>query len=447
MVEIVSKLRNLVKHHLSLSLAILFVLNLLLIVTYHYRSDLSQSRQNIIHSALNLQYSIRSSVYYALVLEKGNSTQLNSTEKQIQNKAMNSIQHVNLYLNNLIRGLEPVKEDEMKRLIESLKVLNSSTRDILKLAQDFLGSRELASEALGGSLAAKMVALESKVDSILEHVKSEIGLIGRSQKQQDIYLERIFITSILIVFSFLFLYCLPMLNGLMQKLKIRENIDKTDIKQNEESSFNEEKDSPASPSYKDIDSENKEHTIVEDQVSKKVDTSIQWSEDAPKAKSQPQVKINSYQPTQFSHNENKVEPSNKGEKIEKHSSSLISILVVDDSEMNRLIVSQFLKSEKHSLVFAENGEEAVQKFKESSFDVVFMDIQMPVMDGWEATAQIRAYEKKSQIEPCCIVALTALGRDTDVEKSVKAGCDHHFTKPVKKGKLQSFIGMYSKKAS
>ena len=71
---------------------------------------------------------------------------------------------------------------------------------------------------------------------------------------------------------------------------------------------------------------------------------------------------------------------------------------------------------------------------------------MPVMDGWEATELIRKYEKEKHLEPCCIVALTALGRDCDIERSIQMGCNYHYTKPVKKMILQDIIGGFKKTA-
>jgi CheY-like chemotaxis protein len=68
-----------------------------------------------------------------------------------------------------------------------------------------------------------------------------------------------------------------------------------------------------------------------------------------------------------------------------------------------------------------------------------MDIQMPIMDGLEATRQIRAWEEKNRIAPTPIVALTAHAMDGDDKKSLEAGCDSHVTKPISKKKLLEII--------
>ena len=88
---------------------------------------------------------------------------------------------------------------------------------------------------------------------------------------------------------------------------------------------------------------------------------------------------------------------------------------------------------------AENGVEAFRKFKEHEFDLVLMDLQMPKMDGYEATRRIKQWEEKKELKPTPIVALTAHALTEDIKKTKKLGFDSHFTKPIKKAKLINLI--------
>ena len=88
----------------------------------------------------------------------------------------------------------------------------------------------------------------------------------------------------------------------------------------------------------------------------------------------------------------------------------------------------------------------MDKFTEAKYDLVLMDIEMPVMDGYAATKKIREWEKKQKKEPTPIVALTAHALKEHEEKSKEAGCDGHITKPIKKAKLMETIQEYTKES-
>jgi len=88
---------------------------------------------------------------------------------------------------------------------------------------------------------------------------------------------------------------------------------------------------------------------------------------------------------------------------------------------------------------AYNGQEGVHLFQNGTYDLVLMDIQMPVMDGYEATKIIRAWEKEKQRYPTPILALTAHALNEDEQKSLAAGCSAHLTKPVHKANLLEVI--------
>jgi CheY-like chemotaxis protein len=84
---------------------------------------------------------------------------------------------------------------------------------------------------------------------------------------------------------------------------------------------------------------------------------------------------------------------------------------------------------------AENGQIAVDKFKGNKYDIVLMDIQMPVMDGFTATKTIRDWEKKNHRSETPILALTAYAMKEDRSKTMGVGCSDYLTKPLKKEKL------------
>ncbi|MBF0370108.1 MAG: PAS domain S-box protein [Magnetococcales bacterium] len=115
------------------------------------------------------------------------------------------------------------------------------------------------------------------------------------------------------------------------------------------------------------------------------------------------------------------------------------ILLADDAQDNRDLMAAFLRKTPHHLQMAENGDEAVRFFQAQSFDLVLMDVQMPIMDGYEATRRIRAWETAQGISPTPIVALTANAMKEDQWKTVEAGCDMHLTKPIRRGRLLEMI--------
>lgn len=111
------------------------------------------------------------------------------------------------------------------------------------------------------------------------------------------------------------------------------------------------------------------------------------------------------------------------------------LLLVDDSDDNRMIIKAFLKAAPITVETAVNGEEAVAKFTAGRHDLIFMDMQMPVMDGYEATKKIRAWEEKSGFPKTHIVAFSASVLKEDIDKALASGCSSYLTKPVKKAAL------------
>jgi CheY-like chemotaxis protein len=105
----------------------------------------------------------------------------------------------------------------------------------------------------------------------------------------------------------------------------------------------------------------------------------------------------------------------------------LRVLLVEDNDINRLYASSILKTWGCSVESAENGFVAVEKVRNEHFDIVLMDIQMPVMDGFEATKNIRAFTKPKSNIP--IIALTANATRRDVEKCLAEGMDDCIAKP------------------
>jgi len=119
------------------------------------------------------------------------------------------------------------------------------------------------------------------------------------------------------------------------------------------------------------------------------------------------------------------------------------VLLVDDVEANRRVVELFLKSSNVSIVHAENGKIALEKFTEEPFDLVLMDMEMPVMDGLEATRRIRAWEQEKREYKTPIIALTAHAFQEHRQKTMDAGCTEFLAKPIKKQALINIIDLFA----
>ncbi len=111
------------------------------------------------------------------------------------------------------------------------------------------------------------------------------------------------------------------------------------------------------------------------------------------------------------------------------------ILLVDDSEFNRILIKEYLKNTNHVITEAENGKTALEKVKHGDFDIILMDMQMPVMDGYTATKEIRDWEKQNNHFHTPIIAITAYALKQEQERSISVGCDHHISKPILKDSL------------
>jgi CheY-like chemotaxis protein len=110
------------------------------------------------------------------------------------------------------------------------------------------------------------------------------------------------------------------------------------------------------------------------------------------------------------------------------------ILLVEDNEMNRDMLSRRLVRARYEVIIAEDGARGVAMATSDRPDLILMDMSLPVIDGWEATRRIKATPELRKIP---IIALTAHAMATDREKALEAGCDDYDTKPIE---LQRLLG-------
>ena len=117
------------------------------------------------------------------------------------------------------------------------------------------------------------------------------------------------------------------------------------------------------------------------------------------------------------------------------------ILVVEDNEMNRDMLSRRLARKNYEVLVAVDGGEGVVMARSEAPDLILMDMSLPVVDGWEATRQLKASAETKAIP---IIALTAHAMSGDREKAMEAGCDDYDTKPVELprllGKIEALLG-------
>lgn len=123
----------------------------------------------------------------------------------------------------------------------------------------------------------------------------------------------------------------------------------------------------------------------------------------------------------------------------------LRILLAEDSEENVFVVQSYLRGAGYQLDVAENGESAFRKFASGEYDLVLMDVRMPVIDGHEATRMIRDWESEQERGPTPILALTAHALPTEIQKSLDAGCTAHLTKPIRKRALLEAIELYARR--
>src|SRR5687768_9707956 len=106
---------------------------------------------------------------------------------------------------------------------------------------------------------------------------------------------------------------------------------------------------------------------------------------------------------------------------------MTKILLVEDNEMNRDMLSRRLERKGYQVVLAVDGQEGVEKAASEAPDVVLMDMSLPVLDGWEATRRLKAAPATAHLP---VIALTAHAMSSDRSKALEAGCDEYETKPI-----------------
>ncbi|MFA7242688.1 MAG: response regulator [Sulfuricellaceae bacterium] len=120
---------------------------------------------------------------------------------------------------------------------------------------------------------------------------------------------------------------------------------------------------------------------------------------------------------------------------------MAKILLVEDNEVNRDMLSRRLERKKFQVVFAVDGAESIAQTVSEMPDLILMDMNLPIMDGWEATRKIKALPQAAHIP---IIGLTAHAMSGDREKCIAAGCNDYDTKPVDfvrlLGKIEVLLG-------
>ena len=120
---------------------------------------------------------------------------------------------------------------------------------------------------------------------------------------------------------------------------------------------------------------------------------------------------------------------------------MAKILLVEDNEMNRDMLSRRLERRGYEVVIAVDGQQGVDLAQATSPDLILMDMSLPVIDGWEATRQLKSMDRMKAVP---IIALTAHAMSGDREKALEAGCNDYDTKPIELprllGKIEALLG-------
>jgi CheY-like chemotaxis protein len=119
------------------------------------------------------------------------------------------------------------------------------------------------------------------------------------------------------------------------------------------------------------------------------------------------------------------------------------VLLAEDSAANVLLIKSYLANEFVELDVVDNGLIAAERAIAVDYDLILMDVQMAVMDGYSSTRIIRNWEKEQGRSPVPILALTAHALPEEVAKSIEAGCTAHLTKPVRKQTILDAINRFA----
>ena len=114
-----------------------------------------------------------------------------------------------------------------------------------------------------------------------------------------------------------------------------------------------------------------------------------------------------------------------------------NVLVAEDNPSNQKLIAILLQKMGFEVTLADNGVQALEECGSQSFDIILMDMQMPTMNGYDATRQLRSQGVKTPI-----IAVTANAMTGDEEKCIDVGCDGYLSKPIDRNKLQELIGQH-----
>ena len=120
----------------------------------------------------------------------------------------------------------------------------------------------------------------------------------------------------------------------------------------------------------------------------------------------------------------------------------LRLLIAEDSSVNSFLLRAYLKDGAYAATFAEDGKQAVAAFQSGQFDLILMDMEMPVMDGLAATSAIRALERELGRTRTAIVSLTANALQSEIDAMCNAGCDAHLSKPISRKDLLTAVERY-----
>ena len=126
-------------------------------------------------------------------------------------------------------------------------------------------------------------------------------------------------------------------------------------------------------------------------------------------------------------------------KVEDQKTKGMKLLLCEDNEVNMKVATTILKRMAFNIEFAENGQEALNKFLHVKYDVILMDCMMPIMDGFEATKRIREIEKETGAQPTYIIALTANATEEDRERCLEIGMNDFVSKPIKRESIEEVM--------
>lgn len=129
----------------------------------------------------------------------------------------------------------------------------------------------------------------------------------------------------------------------------------------------------------------------------------------------------------------------RNSRVNASTSRTKNILIIDDSEDNLYFMKKIFEKSKHKLEVCLNGQDGIKKASAKFFDCIFVDIQMPEMDGWEVVSKIRSDDSTSKSKESVIIALSADTQSNSVERSLKVGFDFHLGKPIKQDAIFAFL--------